>query len=389
MQTVQVRARAQQTSYPIKIAAGLIEKIGAESRRVIGDKPCRAALISNSTVYELFGREVTGSLRAAGFQVMHWLMKDGEQYKSLHSLEQALEFLGKSGLERDDAVFALGGGVVGDLAGFAAATYLRGISLIQVPTTLLAQIDASVGGKTGINTASGKNLVGAFHQPRLVLIDTNTLQSLPPRELTAGWCEAIKQGAVGDRKLFDRTRRLLKRLGADLSGVQLGKTIASKDLSTTIAAHCRFKASIVAGDEREATTRVDRRSRKILNFGHTTAHALEAVTNYRRFRHGEAVGYGVIVAGEISKTLGMLPHRELELLRQAVASCGRLPRADNLSVDELIAAMKRDKKSISGRINWVLLEGIGKARIVDGRMVSPATLRNALRSGLQELPRDT
>src|SRR5690349_7737157 len=233
-------------------------------------------------------------------------MKDGEQYKSLRSFEQALTFLGQSGIERSDAVVALGGGVVGDLAGFAAATYLRGLAFIQVPTTLLAQIDASVGGKTAVNMPSGKNTVGSFHQPRLVVIDTGTLKTLPERELTAGWCEAVKHGAVGDRKLFDRTVRLL---GTHASGVQHSGGVRTQ-LAATIAAHCRFKASIVAGDEREAVDRDDSRSRRILNFGHTTAHALEAITGYRRFRHGEAVGYGMLVAGEISKNLGMLAPQE-------------------------------------------------------------------------------
>src|SRR5207237_3258014 len=170
-----------------------------------------------------------------------------------------------------------------DLASVASATYVRGIAFIQVPTTLVAQIDASVGGKTGINTGVGKNLVGAFHQPSLVLIDTNTLQTLPQRELTAGWCEAIKQGAVGDRKLFDRTVRLLERVPTHASSVRHAGGMRT-DLAATIAAHCRFKAAIVAGDERESTDRSDDRSRKILNFGHTTAHALEAATGYRRFR---------------------------------------------------------------------------------------------------------
>jgi 3-dehydroquinate synthase len=302
----------------------------------------------------------------------------------MRSLEQALTFFRKSGLERNDVVIALGGGVVGDLAGFAAATYLRGIAFIQVPTTLLAQIDASVGGKTGINTPAGKNLVGAFHQPRLVLIDTDTLQTLPQRELTAGWCEAIKQGAVGDRKLFDKTVRLLERCGTDLSLCSDGQK-SQTEVCATIAAHCRFKAAIVAGDERESIDRTDRHSRKILNFGHTTAHALETATNFRRFRHGEAVGYGMVVAAEISKSLGMLELDELELLRQAVRRCGRLPRADDLEIDELIKAMKGDKKSVKGHVKWVLLDAIGRARIVDGGEISARVLRTALHDGLQTL----
>jgi 3-dehydroquinate synthase len=311
------------------------------------------------------------------------MMNDGERNKSLKSFEQAITFLGKSGLERNDLVVALGGGVVGDLAGFAAATYLRGVAFVQIPTTLLAQIDASVGGKVGVNTRLGKNLVGGFHQPRLVLIDLDTLRTLPRRELTAGWCEAVKQGAVGDRKLFERTVRLLRN-GYDLR-VREAVEDSLEEIGATIAAHCRFKAAIVAGDERESTSRLDPRSRKILNFGHTTAHALETVTGYRRFRHGEAVGYGMLVAGEISKNIGTLTTDGLESLRQAVRACGRLPAANDIEINRLIGAMKSDKKSIAGSVKWVLLERIGKARIADGSEVSTRILRQALRDGLRPL----
>ena len=384
MQLISVRVPRREIKYEIRIGPGLIAEIGEAARRAIGPSGRRAALISNRKVFDLFGEKVLRALRSSGFDVSVWLMKDGERHKSIRSLEQALMFLSQSGLERNDLVIALGGGVVGDLAGFAAATYLRGLAFIQIPTTLLAQIDASVGGKTGINTGAGKNLVGAFHQPRLVLIDTYTLQTLPQRELTAGWCEAIKQGAVGDRKLFDRTVRLLRRCGTDFSlcsDAQKSQT----EVCATIAAHCRFKAAIVAGDERESTDRTDRGSRKILNFGHTAAHALEVVTNFRRFRHGEAVGYGMVVAAEISKSLGMLKPGELESLRDAVRACGPLPRADDIEIDEVIEAMRGDKKSVKGHVKWVLLETIGKARIVDGGEISGRVLRKALRNGLQVL----
>jgi len=384
VQTVNVRVPAREIKFEIRIGSGLISEIGESARKALGPGTRRAALISNRKVFDLFGEKVLRALRSSGFDCSVWLMKDGEQHKSMRSLEQALKFFSESGLERSDAVIALGGGVVGDLAGFAAATYLRGVAFINVPTTLLAQIDASVGGKTGINTGAGKNLVGAFHQPSLVLIDTDTLQTLPPRELTAGWCEAIKQGAAGDRKLFDRTIRLLRSVGTYASSVQHAGGMRT-NLAATIAAHCRFKSAIVAGDERESTDRTDRRSRKILNFGHTTAHALEAVTNFRRFRHGEAVGYGMVVAAEISKTLGMLKPGELELLRHAVRACGQLPRADDIEIDELIGAMKGDKKSVKGHLKWVLLEEIGKARIIDGREIGARVLRRALHDGLQIL----
>src|SRR5437016_3026132 len=311
-------------------------------------------------------------------------MNEGEQHKSLRSFEKLLGFLSESGIERSDAVVALGGGVVGDVAGFAAAAYLRGIAFIQVPTTLLAQIDASVGGKTGVNTPAGKNLVGTFHQPKLVLIDTDTLRTLPRRELTAGWCEAVKQGATGDRRLFDKTMRLLRRRSVDFS-LRAEEKESQDEVCAAIAAHCRFKASIVAGDEREEIARSDYRSRRILNFGHTIAHALERVTRYRRFRHGEAVGYGMLVAGEISKSLGMLPSDELELLREAVRLCGPLPSADDLSTEKIAAAVKLDKKSVGGIIQWVLLERIGRARIVSGNKIDKRMIRSSIRAGLQSL----
>lgn len=382
MPTVSVRLPARQSNYEIKIGAGLISELGGEARAVLGPRSTRAALISNPIVFKHYGQLALHSLKQAHFKPTHWLMPEGERHKSLKSLERALKFLAASGLERGDVVVALGGGVVGDLAGFAAATYLRGIAFIQAPTTLLAQIDASVGGKTGVNLPSGKNLVGAFHQPQLVVIDTLTLRTLPGRELTSGWCEALKHGAVGSRKLFDQTRRLLAGRGTDF-GLYLTDEESQTEVCATIAAHCRFKAAIVAGDEREEIGRTDSRSRRILNFGHTTAHALEKVTSYRRFRHGEAVGYGMLVAGEISKTIGILASGELESFREAVRRCGPLPRADDLSIDEIITAMKGDKKSVAGVTSWVLLERIGRARIVPGEQLDKRLLRSSLRAGLQ------
>lgn len=388
MPRIQVRLKARQQNYEIKIGAGLLSRLGREVRTVLGPHARRAALISNPIVFEHYGKRALQSLRDEKFKTTPWLMPEGERHKSLRSWEQALKFLTASGLERGDAVVALGGGVVGDLAGFAAASYLRGIAFIQVPTTLLAQIDASVGGKTGVNLPAGKNLVGAFHQPHLVVIDTATLQTLPQRELTAAWCEAVKQGAVGSRKLFGQTCRFLRSGGG--TGVNRSTSkqkprteIGAADLDEVIAAHCRFKAAIVAGDEQEEISRADNRSRRILNFGHTTAHALEKLTEYRRFRHGEAVGYGMLVAGEISKNVGMLASGELESLREAVRLCGPLPPAHDLAIEEIIRAMKYDKKSVGGVTRWVLLERMGLARIVAGDQIDQRTLRSSLRAGLQ------
>jgi 3-dehydroquinate synthase len=386
-----VRLRAQSTDYEIKIGAGTLDLLGREARRVVAKHARRILIVSNARVFELYGERVRASLRDSDFKVELLLIGDGERHKSLRTLEAALNHFHAVGLERSDAVVALGGGVVGDLAGFAAAVYLRGIAFIQVPTTLLAQIDASVGGKTAVNTRWSKNSVGAFHQPSAVLIDTETLRTLPARELTAGWCEAVKQGAVGDRRLFLKTYEFLRRhalLEGENAKVEsgVGQHSRESELAQLIAAQCSFKAAIVAGDERESTLRVDGRSRRILNFGHTTAHALETITRYRRFRHGEAVGYGMLVAGEISKGLGLLDISELEYLRAAVRLTGRLPRTDDLDLGAVTAALAHDKKSVGGQITWVLLKALGRAALVNGLEIPPALLRDSLRAVLQAKP---
>ena len=374
---VDVRVLAREHRYQVLIGRDLLDQVGRETRRALGPHPNRIALISNQKIFKLYGDAVVRSLRRSQFTVAHWLMGDGERFKSLSSLEKALQFLADAGLERSDAVVALGGGVVGDLAGFAAATYLRGIPLIQVPTTVIAQIDSAIGGKTGVNLRTGKNLVGAFHQPRAVVVDVNTLKTLPARELVAGWCEAVKNGAVGDRDLFDSTVNFLKKLESATSAV------SAPALAGLIKSHCAFKAGVVNEDEREDPERTDTRSRRILNFGHTVGHALEAATHYKRFRHGEAVGHGMVVAGEISKTLGLLPESELESLTSAVRLCGPLPSAVEIDPDAIIKLIVSDKKSVRGKVQWVLLERIGRPRIVDGGKIPARLLRDALRKGLK------
>ena len=377
MHLLQISLKSNSRTSDIKIASGIRRDLG----QLISDSdefvPRRVLIFSNKRVFGLYGKEVVASLRRNKLQVFEFLMPEGERYKSFRVLEQAVSFLGNSHFERNDLVVALGGGVVGDLAGFSASVYLRGIPFIQMPTTLLAQIDSSVGGKTGINLSVGKNMVGSFYQPPLVLIDTETLSTLPKRELVAGFCEMVKQSLVANKSLFKTTTQLLAQAQND-RGV-----IHTSEFEALIAAHCEFKASIVANDEREATNRLDTRSRRILNFGHTTAHAIEAITHYKVFRHGEAVGYGILVAGEISKNLGLLSDVELESLRYAVQRCGQLPRADNLDIDQIIRALERDKKSVAGQINWVLLEGIGSPRIVPGSEISAKLLRLSLRTGLK------
>jgi 3-dehydroquinate synthase len=284
MRRVKINHRSQSSDYEIVVSSGRLVGTGEWARDCLGPSAKKAVIVSNPTVFKIYGDAVERSLTRAGFRVSISLMKDGERYKNLSSLDPLLEHLSTERLSRDDVVVALGGGVAGDLAGFAAAVYLRGIRFLQVPTTLLAMIDSSVGGKTGINTEFGKNLVGAFHDPAGVLIDVDALLTLPPRELTAGFCEAVKQGAISGTKLFGVTAKYLTDFPP------ANKHLETDRLAELIAAQVAFKASVVKQDQNESTGRTDARSRKILNFGHTFGHALEKVTKYRRLRHGEAVG---------------------------------------------------------------------------------------------------
>jgi len=376
MHRLDISVNQQARKSELNIATGVRRRLG---ELLPLTAPRRVAIISNERVSSLYGRDVKRSLKTAGFPTLEWLMPEGERFKSFRSLEKAVTFLSENRFERDDLVLTLGGGVVGDLAGFAAAIYLRGLALVQAPTTLLSQIDSSVGGKTGINLATGKNLVGAFHQPSAVFIDPETLVSLPKRELTSGFCEMVKQGVISDTALFKMTVESLQKHARERD------FLLSPQFEELLAAQCGFKASIVANDERESTSRTDTKSRRVLNFGHTTAHALETITNYRYFRHGEAVGYGMLVAGELSRNLGLIDSGDLESLRDAVRLCGRLPRADQLNTTQITGALKHDKKSVGGQINWVLLEGIGRPRIVEGRLINAKSLRQALRAGLRPL----
>lgn len=371
-----VRTKERAQEYEIRIGPGVRKEAGHVARGSLGNRAQRLALISNTRVFALYGPGLLKSLKASGFNVIPWSIGEGERFKSIQTVECVLRFFNEAGLERSDGVVALGGGVVGDVAGFAAAIYLRGIPFVQIPTTLLAQIDSSVGGKTGVNMDSGKNLVGSFHQPAAVISDIETLRTLPARELVAGWCECVKQGAIGSRKLFQETTDFLQT-------ARTHDALESSQLEQLIASHCAFKASIVAADQREDPNRSDQRSRRILNFGHTIAHALETVTDYKRFRHGEAVGHGMLVAGELSKNLGLLNQTEVELLTEAIRLCGPLPSARDLDERAVISAIARDKKRTAGQIHWVLLERIGRPRIVDGKEISSTLIRRSVREVFQ------
>jgi len=380
MHKLEIRVQPKPGRSEIRVGRGIRRELApliAQSEL----KPRRVALVSNKRVFDLYGADLLRSLNRSKQKVFPWLIPDGERFKSFSTLEDLVRVIGEWSFERNDLVVALGGGVVGDLAGFSASIYLRGIPLIQVPTTLLAQVDSSVGGKTGINLPVGKNLVGTFYQPSLVLIDPETLATLPQREIVSGFCEMVKQSLVASESLFASTFAALQKYN------MTSDFLFSPDFEELITSHCAFKASIVMNDERESTERSDAKSRRVLNFGHTTAHALEAVTKYRKFRHGEAVGYGMLVAGELSRNLGLLSEGELVRLREAVALCGPLPRATEIDPTEIIGALQHDKKSVGGEINWVLLEAVGAPRIVAGKNISAKLLRQSLRAGLGQATR--
>lgn len=369
---VPITLPARGTSYTISIGSGSLRNIGKCARSWAGKDACRAFIVSNPMVIDLYGDVVAGSLADAGFEVSSFLVRDGEKYKTLRTAESALSAFSSAGLTRTDAVIALGGGVVGDLAGFAASIYLRGVKFIQVPTTLLAMIDSSVGGKTGVNTQFGKNLTGAFHQPRGVLVDPNVLSTLPSRELTAGFCEMVKHGALSGSDLLVQTDAFLQRFAR---GPAVGMERA---LSALIKANVEFKTSVVASDEREASRRRDDRSRKVLNFGHTLAHALEKVTNYTYFRHGEAVGYGILFAAELSKNLELCDEKDVNLLRGVMHRVGVLPSLAGIDISEVLEAFRTDKKVIGGELQMVLLRGIGKPVIVSERDIPKPVLKKTL-----------
>jgi 3-dehydroquinate synthase len=332
-------------SYPIHVGAGLLDRAG-ELLQQAGMRG-KVAVVTNPTVAQLYLDPLHEALINAEFEVTPILLPDGEEHKNLKSLVSIYDRLIRERFERKSCVLALGGGVVGDVAGFAAATYLRGVSYVQVPTTLLAQVDSSVGGKTGINHESGKNLIGAFYQPKLVLIDIAVLRTLPQRELVAGLAEVIKYGIIRDPALFGLLeQRMEKLLGSD-----------RELLSQVIQIACAIKARIVEADEREDDYRA------VLNFGHTIGHALEAVTGYRQLLHGEAVAVGMVKAAALSVQQGFCDKASFNRVVALVRKAG-LPVEIPLGVlpQNLIQAMEVDKKVAGGKIKFILCEGIGRTR---------------------------
>jgi len=340
-----LRVNLGERSYPIHVGAGILEQAGELLRQA--GLHGKAAIVTNPVVAQLYLDTVHDALSQAGFEVSPVLLPDGEEHKNLKSLATIYDCLIAGRLERTSCVLALGGGVVGDLAGLAAATYLRGVPYVQVPTTLLAQVDSSVGGKTGVNHEKGKNLIGAFCQPKLVLIDIAVLGSLPRRELIAGLAEVIKYGIIKDPALFS----LLEQSVEKIIGL-------NHDLLTHIVAtSCAIKARVVEADEREDDYRA------VLNFGHTVGHAVEAATGYRQFLHGEAVGIGMVKAAALSVRQSVCDAASLKRVTALVERAG-LPAEipPGVSPKTLIQAMEIDKKVAGGKIKFVMCEGIGKTR---------------------------
>ncbi len=355
MTPVTIEVRAATGPYPVVIGDGVVRRLGdLLDERGLGT---RRFAVSNPLVWRLHGDAVQRALPG----VVAVLVPDGERHKTLATVSRIYESLLRADADRGSVIVAVGGGVIGDIAGFAAASFLRGLPLVQVPTTLLAQVDASIGGKVGVNLAAGKNLVGAFYPPAAVVTDCSFLSTLQRREYRAGLYEVIKYGFACSPALFSRLR--------DRPGTM---TDSRPDVVGPIVAECcRIKADIVSADEREGGLR------RVLNFGHTVGHAIETVTAYRRFRHGEAVAWGMLVAARIATDRGLLNEEDREALHSLIMQLGPLPPVADLAIGDLVESLRRDKKVTDGRLHFVLPTAIGSTTIVSD--VSAGELSAALR----------
>ena len=334
-------------SYPIHIGTGLLDDAKLYAPHVASKT---VAVITNSVVAPLYLERIQRAIEKAGGRVITILIGDGEQTKAWATLDHVIDALLAARCGRDSVIVALGGGVVGDLAGFAAAIYQRGIPFIQVPTTLLAQVDSSVGGKTAINHARGKNMVGAFHQPQAVIADVATLDSLPDRELRAGIAEVIKHGFILDLQFVGWLEANIAKL--------LARDRAA--LGHAVRRSCELKAQVVAADEREADLRA------ILNFGHTFGHAIEAGVGYGEWLHGEAVATGMVMAAELSVRTGTLRREDADRIAALIARAGLPVQGPKLPVDRYLELMQVDKKATGGQMRFVLLDGLGRATLRSG-----------------------
>jgi 3-dehydroquinate synthase len=343
-----IRVELGEKSYVVAAGSGILKDIGKNLERFEFGK--KIAIVSNPTVFSLYGAILSDSLADSGFEAVEIILPDGEEHKNLSSVERIYEKLLNARLDRKSALIALGGGVIGDITGFAASTYMRGIDFIQIPTTLLAQVDSSVGGKTGVNHPLGKNMIGTFWQPRLVWIDISLLHTLSKRDFLSGIAEIIKYGLIWDKDFFNF---LEKRRESVLS-------LNPEDLIHMIKRSCEIKADVVSRDERETGLRA------ILNFGHTIGHALETATGYTKFLHGEAVAIGMHAEAVLAHIFGLISPEEVSQLQLLIRKYG-LPTAipKDINIGEMFEAMKLDKKAVSGALRFILPERIGRVRIED------------------------
>lgn len=348
-------------SYPVHVGADLLMHIGRYAREhSLGS---RALIISNDTVGPLYSETIRTSLEDHGFAVDNVSIPDGEVHKTIETAASLYDACVSAGLDRSSFIVALGGGVVGDVAGFVAATYMRGVDFVQVPTTLLAQVDASVGGKTGVNHPAAKNMIGSFHQPRLVVADVSTLESLPPREYRAGLAEVVKHGLIADPELFSFVEEESEAL----------LEMRPDAMSEIIVRSVQIKAEVVASDEKESGHRA------ILNFGHTIGHGVEAASDYA-ILHGEAIAIGMHVEARLSKEKG-LTRADLERIVKLLERLELPTRTSEQDMDRVFKAMAKDKKAKEGRLRFALLEGIGRAVIADD--VSANRVQAAYREAAQ------
>jgi 3-dehydroquinate synthase len=346
-------------SYPIYISSGLLKKPELFKPWITGKS---VFVVTNTTVGPLYSKTLIQTISGDAKSVHEIVLPDGESYKDWATLQKIFDALLTHGADRKSMLIALGGGVIGDMVGFAAASFMRGIQFIQVPTTLLAQVDSSVGGKTGINHPLGKNMIGAFHQPVAVIADLDTLKSLPPRELSAGLAEVIKHGAIADAEFFNWIEAHRQELLNCDSGV----------MSHAVERSCEIKSAVVAADEKESGIRA------ILNFGHTFGHAIESGLGYGEWLHGEAVGCGMVMAADLSSRLGYLKTEEVSRIKKLIAAMGLPDCAPKLGNNRFFDLMRIDKKSEGGEIRYITLERIGKAKIeaVDDAIVEQVLTTN-------------
>ena len=352
--SIQIDVSTASRAYRVHVGKNLVSRLDTLVKQAGGTG--RRFVVSSPTIWKLYGGVIEKVLK----KPQTILIPDGERSKTLRTVSRLYEPLIQAGADRSITIVAVGGGVIGDMVGFAAATFLRGVQLAHVPTTLLAQVDSSIGGKVGVNHVLGKNLIGAFHQPIVVVTDPTMLETLPRREFRAGLYEVVKYGVIASRDLFDRINRDLTAVFAREPAV----------LVPVIAESCRIKASVVSEDEQEQGLR------RVLNFGHTAGHAIEAVTRFRRFRHGEAIAYGMLAAANLAVARGRLSSADGKRLAGLIAKLGPLPSVTDLSATSIVEAIRRDKKVLRGRLHFVLPTSIGHTEIVDD--VSESELIKAL-----------